>query len=581
MSLLVKQAIAELRTAIMDAAGRAVADGEFPAVPLSDFNVEVPANRDFGDYSANDAMAWARDLHCAPRKIAQALIDRMELCDTFFERCEVAGAGFLNFYLRSSFNACIIQDILEKGDSYGRSDYGRGKKINVEFVSANPTGPMHMGNARGGALGDCLAAVLDFAGYNVSREFYVNDAGNQIAKFGLSLDIRYQQLFLGEDAVQLPEDSYHGEDIIERAKEFAAVNGDKYMSASEQERRQALIDFALPKNIAAMKENMAKYRINYDTWFLESTLHNDGELEETLNIMRDKGLTYEKDGALWYKNKEVLAAKLREQGKSEEEIERLGLKDEVLIRTNGNPTYFAADIAYHRNKLQIRGFDKAIDVWGADHHGHVARMKGALDAIGCNGDDLDIILMQLVRLTRDGEVVRMSKRSGKAITLVDLLEEIPIDAVRFLFNMREPGSQMDFDLDLAVEQSSQNPVYYCQYAHARICSILRKLASEGVEPRECTIPELALLTAPEEKELIKHLSGLTDEIIASAKNYDPAKITRYAVELATLFHKFYNACRVGVEDESLMQARLSLCLCVRTVLRNVLTMFSISVPESM
>ena len=581
MSLLVKQAIAELRTAIMDAAGRAVADGEFPAVPLSDFNVEVPANRDFGDYSANAAMAWARDLHCAPRKIAQALIDRMELCDTFFERCEVAGAGFLNFYLRSSFNACIIQDILEKGDSYGRSDYGSGKKINVEFVSANPTGPMHMGNARGGALGDCLAAVLDFAGYNVSREFYVNDAGNQIAKFGLSLDIRYQQLFLGEDAVQLPEDSYHGEDIIERAKEFAAVNGDKYMSASEQERRQALIDFALPKNIAAMKENMAKYRINYDTWFLESTLHNDGELEETLNIMRDKGLTYEKDGALWYKNKEVLAAKLREQGKSEEEIERLELKDEVLIRTNGNPTYFAADIAYHRNKLQIRGFDKAIDVWGADHHGHVARMKGALDAIGCNGDDLDIILMQLVRLTRDGEVVRMSKRSGKAITLVDLLEEIPIDAVRFLFNMREPGSQMDFDLDLAVEQSSQNPVYYCQYAHARICSILRKLASEGVEPRECTIPELALLTAPEEKELIKHLSGLTDEIIASAKNYDPAKITRYAVELATLFHKFYNACRVGVEDESLMQARLSLCLCVRTVLRNVLTMFSISVPESM
>ena len=581
MSLLVKQAIAELRTAIMDAAGRAVADGEFPAVPLSDFNVEVPANRDFGDYSANAAMAWARDLHCAPRKIAQALIDRMELCDTFFERCEVAGAGFLNFYLRSSFNACIIQDILEKGDSYGRSDYGRGKKINVEFVSANPTGPMHMGNARGGALGDCLAAVLDFAGYDVSREFYVNDAGNQIAKFGLSLDIRYQQLFLGEDAVQLPEDSYHGEDIIERAKEFAAVNGDKYMSASEQERRQALIDFALPKNIAAMKENMAKYRINYDTWFLESTLHNDGELEETLNIMRDKDLTYEKDGALWYKNKEVLAAKLREQGKSEEEIERLELKDEVLIRTNGNPTYFAADIAYHRNKLQIRGFDKAIDVWGADHHGHVARMKGALDAIGCNGDDLDIILMQLVRLTRDGEVVRMSKRSGKAITLVDLLEEIPIDAVRFLFNMREPGSQMDFDLDLAVEQSSQNPVYYCQYAHARICSILRKLASEGVEPRECTIPELALLTAPEEKELIKHLSGLTDEIIASAKNYDPAKITRYAVELATLFHKFYNACRVGVEDESLMQARLSLCLCVRTVLRNVLTMFSITVPESM
>lgn len=581
MSLLVKQAITELRTAIMDAAGRAVADGEFPEIALSDFNVEVPANRSFGDYSANAAMVWARNLHCAPRKIAQALVDRMVLCDTFFDRCEVAGAGFLNFYLGSSFNACIIQDILEKGDSYGRSDYGCGKKINVEFVSANPTGPMHMGNARGGALGDCLASVLDFAGYDVSREFYVNDAGNQIAKFGLSLDIRYQQLYLGENAPELPEDSYHGEDIIERAKEFAEINGDKYINSSEEERRQALVDYALPKNIAAMKENLTKYRIEYDTWFLESTLHNDGELEETLNIMKSKGLTYEKDGALWYKNKEVLGAKLREQGKSKEEIERLELKDEVLVRTNGNPTYFAADIAYHRNKLQVRGFEKAIDIWGADHHGHVARMKGALDAIGCNGDDLDIILMQLVRLTRDGEVVRMSKRSGKAITLVDLLEEIPIDAVRFLFNMREPGSQMDFDLDLAVEQSSQNPVYYCQYAHARICSILRKLSSEGIAPRECTVPELSLLTAPEEKELIKHLSGLTDEIISSAKNYDPAKITRYAVELATLFHKFYNACRVSGEEEALMQARLNLCLCVRNVLKNILTMFSITVPESM
>ena len=575
-----KAALDTARELLTGALNAAVADGSLPEAPLPEFIVEIPADVKNGDIASNAAMAGARAFHKAPRQIAQAIVDHLNLEGSLFDRVEIAGPGFINLFLGAHWFTSVLQAAATEPE-YGRTDGGAGKRYNVEFVSANPTGPMHMGNARGGALGDCLAAVLDFAGYDVSREFYVNDAGNQIAKFGLSLDIRYQQLFLGEDAVQLPEDSYHGEDIIERAKEFAAVNGDKYMSASEQERRQALIDFALPKNIAAMKENMAKYRINYDTWFLESTLHNDGELEETLNIMRDKGLTYEKDGALWYKNKEVLAAKLREQGKSEEEIERLELKDEVLIRTNGNPTYFAADIAYHRNKLQIRGFDKAIDVWGADHHGHVARMKGALDAIGCNGDDLDIILMQLVRLTRDGEVVRMSKRSGKAITLVDLLEEIPIDAVRFLFNMREPGSQMDFDLDLAVEQSSQNPVYYCQYAHARICSILRKLASEGVEPRECTIPELALLTAPEEKELIKHLSGLTDEIIASAKNYDPAKITRYAVELATLFHKFYNACRVGVEDESLMQARLSLCLCVRTVLRNVLTMFSISVPESM
>ena len=581
MSLLVKQAIAEIRNAIIEAAGRAVADGEFPEAPLSDFIIEIPANRDNGDYSSNAAMAWARDLRSAPRKIAQTIADRLELCDTFVDRCEIAGPGFMNFYLKESYNACIIQDILEKGDDYGRSEYGAGKKINIEFVSANPTGPMHMGNARGGALGDCLAAVMDCAGYSVSREFYVNDAGNQIDKFGLSLDIRYQQLFKGEDAVELPEDSYHGADIVERAKEFAEINGDKYLDAPEAERRKALVDYALPKNIAAMKENLGKYRIEYDTWFLESTLHNNGELKETLDIMRNKGLTYEKDGALWYKNKEVLGARLANEGKTPEEIERLELKDEVLIRTNGNPTYFAADIAYHRNKLAIRGFDRAIDVWGADHHGHVARMKGALDAIGCNGDNLDIVLMQLVNLTRDGEVVRMSKRSGKAITLVDLLEEIPIDAVRFLFNMRDPGSKMDFDLDLAVEQSSQNPVYYCQYAHARICSILKKLAAEGKEPRECTVPELALLNAPEEKELIKHLASLTDEIINSAKNYDPAKITRYAVDLATLFHKFYNACRVNCEEEALMQARLSLCMCVKNVLKNILTMFRINVPESM
>ncbi len=581
MSVLVKQAINEIRNAIIEAAGRAVADGEFPEAPLSDFIIEVPANKENGDYSSNAAMAWARDLKSAPRKIAQTIVDRLELCDTFVERCEIAGPGFMNFYLKESFNACIIQDILEKGDAYGRSTYGAGKKINIEFVSANPTGPMHMGNARGGALGDCLAAVMDFAGYSVSREFYVNDAGNQIDKFGLSLDIRYQQLYKGENAVELPEDSYHGEDIIQRAKEFAEINGDKYLNAPEVERRKALVAYALPKNIAAMKENLGKYRIEYDTWFLESTLHNNGELEETLNIMKNKGLTYEKDGALWYKNKEVLGARLLKEGKTPEEIEKLELKDEVLIRTNGNPTYFAADIAYHRNKLAIRGFDRAIDVWGADHHGHVARMKGALDAIGCSGDNLDIVLMQLVNLTRDGEVVRMSKRSGKAITLVDLLDEIPIDAVRFLFNMRDPGSKMDFDLDLAVEQSSQNPVYYCQYAHARICSILKKLEAEGKKQRECTIHELALLNAPEEKQLIRHLASLTDEIINSAKNYDPAKITRYAVDLATLFHKFYNACRVNCEDEALMQARLSLCLCVKNVLANILTMFRINVPESM
>ena len=581
MSYIVNEVQNELKKIIAYASEKAAEKGTLAAVPSGTFNVEIPADRATGDFSTTAAMAWARELKNAPRKIADAIIAEVSLEGTYFERVEVAGPGFINFYLGDRYYADILKDIRAKGKDYGRSDYGKGKRINVEFVSANPTGPMHMGNARGGALGDCLAAVLDRAGYEVSREFYINDAGNQIDKFALSLDVRYQQIYKGEDAVELPEDSYHGEDIKVRAQEFADVNGDKYINADETERRKALVDFALPKNIQAMKDNLTKYRIEYDTWFHESVLHNDGELADTIELMKEKGLTYEKDGALWYKNSDVQTERLKKQGLSQESIDKLELKDDVLIRANGNPTYFAADIAYHRNKLSVRNFDTAIDVWGADHHGHVARMQGALDAIGVGGDRLNVILMQLVRLTRDGEVVRMSKRTGKAITLVDLLEDIPIDAVRFLFNMREPGSQMEFDLDLAVEQSSQNPVYYCQYAHARICSIIKKLKAEGIEPRDCTEEELETLKAPEERELIRHLAGLTNEIVNSAKLYDPAKITRYVIDLATLFHKFYNACRVQCDDEVLMQARLYLCVCVKDTIKNILEMLRITVPESM
>lgn len=581
MSYIVNEVQNELKKIIACASEKAAEKGTLAAVPSGTFNVEIPADRANGDFSTNAAMTWARELKNAPRKIADAIIAEVSLEGTYFERVEVAGLGFINFYLGDRYYADILKDIRAKGKDYGRSDYGKGKRINVEFVSANPTGPMHMGNARGGALGDCLAAVLDRAGYEVSREFYINDAGNQIDKFALSLDVRYQQIYKGEDAVELPEDSYHGEDIKVRAQEFADVYGDKYINADETERRKALVDFALPKNIQAMKDNLTKYRIEYDTWFHESVLHNDGELADTIELMKEKGLTYEKDGALWYKNIDVQTERLKKQGLSQESIDKLELKDDVLIRANGNPTYFAADIAYHRNKLSVRNFDTAIDVWGADHHGHVARMQGALDAIGVGGDRLNVILMQLVRLTRDGEVVRMSKRTGKAITLVDLLEDIPIDAVRFLFNMREPGSQMEFDLDLAVEQSSQNPVYYCQYAHARICSIIKKLKVEGIEPRDCTEEELETLKAPEERELIRHLAGLTNEIVNSAKLYDPAKITRYVIDLATLFHKFYNACRVQCDDEVLMQARLYLCVCVKDTIKNILEMLRITVPESM
>ncbi|MDD6527886.1 MAG: arginine--tRNA ligase [Oscillospiraceae bacterium] len=581
MELTVNQVQNQIKTLIETAAKAAINENKLPDAALADFKVEVPADRANGDYSTNAAMVNAKAFRLPPRKIADIFVEEMTLEGTYFDKAECAGPGFINFFLSDRFYADVLLDIKRAGDSYGRSDFGKKKKINVEFVSANPTGPMHMGNARGGALGDCLAAVLDYAGYDVHREFYINDAGNQIEKFGLSLDIRYQQLFKGEEAVPLPEDSYHGTDIIERAKEFADINGDSYLDKSEEERRKALVAFALPKNIANMKAAMNKYRIDYDTWFSELTLHQDGEIKDVIDLLTERGYTYEADGALWYKNKQIQTEMLLVEGKTQEYIDKLELKDDVLIRANGNPTYFAADIAYHRNKLEKRGFDKAIDVWGADHHGHVARMKGAMKAIGIDPDRLDILLMQFVRLMRDGEVVRMSKRTGKAITLVDLLDEVPIDAVRFMFNIREPGSLMDFDLDLAVEESSKNPVYYCQYAHARICSILEKLKNEGKTVRDCSEQELELLQEKEERELIRYLSTLPEVIVNAARNYDPAKVTHYAVELATLFHKFYNACRVNVEDESLMQARLCLCLCVRDTMKSILNMLKVDAPERM
>lgn len=564
MSKLTAQTVNSLREAILAAIGRAVAAGQLPAEPAPAFSIEVPSDRSHGDYSSNAAMVSARSFKMPPRKIADILIANLDLAGTYCTHCEAAGPGFLNFYLGDGYYAAILKDIEALGDDYGRSDFGGGKKVMVEFVSANPTGPMHMGNARGGALGDCLAAVLDAAGYAVSREFYVNDAGNQIDKFAGSLEARYLQLYKGEEAVPFPEDGYHGEDIKERAAQFAGEYGDSFVDAPEKERRKALVDFALPRNIEKMKSDLLKYRIEYDTWFCESLLHNDGELAETIDILKEKGVTYEQNGALWY------------------QATRFGAeKDEVLVRQNGNPTYFSADIAYHRNKFLKRGFDICINIWGADHHGHVARMKGALNAIGLNGDKLDIILMQLVRLMQDGEVVRMSKRTGKAIQLADLLDEVSVDAARFLFNMREANSQMEFDLDLAVKQDTQNPVYYVQYAHARICSILKALMLDGIVSRSPAAEELALLTAPEERELISHLASFTDEIVTAAEDYDPARITRYVIALATLFHKFYNSCRVKGENEGLMQARLCLCLSVRTVIRNVLRMFKISAPESM
>ena len=570
----------QVRACVEAALTRAIADGALPQADLPAFTVEEPNDRSHGDLAANVAMVAARAFRMAPRAIADAIAGRLDLSGTYFEKAEVAGAGFLNFFLSPAFYGAAVAEVLAKGDRYGESDVGGGEKVMVEYVSANPTGPMHMGNARGGALGDCLASVMQAAGYDVWREFYVNDAGNQIEKFAVSLEARYLQLFLGEDAVEFPEDAYHGDDIRDHAAAFAKLHGDRYVNAPESERRDALVQYALPLNIDKMHRDLEKYRIVYDRWFLESELHQNGEVKAVIDILTKNGLTYEKDGALWYKNVEVLTKKLLAEGKSQADIDKLELKDDVLVRQNGNPTYFAADIAYHRNKF-ARGFTTCIDVWGADHHGHVARMKGAMDAIGCNGDGLQVLLVQLVRLMRDGEVVRMSKRSGKAIQLADLLDEVPADAARFFFNMTSATNSMDFDLGLAIEQSSQNPVYYVQYAHARICSIFKKLAESGVTPRDCTAEELALLVGDEEKELIRFIASFTAEIAAAALARDPAKITRYAMELATLFHKFYNGCRVMVEDEPLMQARIALCTAARITLKNALTLLKITVPESM
>ena len=579
MSAIVNNTELQLKNAIVAALSTAISAGELPEGDIPAFVIEVPGDRTHGDLATNVAMVSAKAFRSAPRKIAECIISHLNLSNTYFEKAEIAGPGFLNFFLSPAYYGAIVSEAIENGDAFGRSAFGGGRKVMVEYVSANPTGPMHMGNARGGALGDCLASVLDAAGYEVWREFYINDAGNQIEKFGLSLDIRYQQHLLGEDAIQLPDDAYHGDDIKEHAAAFAAIHGDAYLAVETELRRKALIDFALPKNIEKMKADMAKYRIEYDRWFTESTLHNNGELKEIIDILTEKGLTYEKDGALWYKAGEY-GEKYQPKKHLNRDGEEEGIKDEVLVRANGNPTYFAADIAYHRNKF-LRGYETLIDVWGADHHGHVARMKGAMDAVGMDGNNLSVVLMQLVRLVRDGEIVRMSKRSGKAIQLSDLLDEVPVDAARFFFNQREANTQMEFDLGLAIEQSSSNPVYYVQYAHARIHSIFRKMRETGVKIAPATANQLALLIAPEERELIRHLSTLEKEVVECAKNFDPSGITRYALELATLFHKFYNSCHVSGVEKDLMMARLALCDAVRIGLHNALAMMKIDAPESM
>ena len=558
----------------------AVADGTLPQAEVKTAPVEIPKDTANGDFTTTFALAASKALRQPPRNIAQALLDHMDLAGSYFASAEIAGPGFLNFRLNDSWYAAVCEAVESEGAGYGTADHLKGQKIMVEFVSANPTGPMHMGNARGGVLGDTLASVLAACGADVTREFYVNDAGHQIDKFAHSIEARYLQIIRGEDAVPFPEDGYQGEDIKDLARAYYEKNGDKLLDVPEAERQEALAQFGLSINLPKMKTDLERYKIHYDNWFYESSLHESGYVKETVDLLAERGWTYEKDGALWLRTADILRDHFRKQGKKEADIEKLDLKDDVLRRANGFYTYFAADIAYHRNKFAVRGFDRVINVWGADHHGHVARLKGALDAIGLDGDKLDIVLMQLVKLLRDGEVVRMSKRTGKAISLSDLLDEVSVDAARWYFNAK-PDTQMEFDLGLAVREDSENPIYYVEYAHARICSLLRALAEEGVSvPRQADV-DMSLLSGEAERALLKQIAQFCEEIKLAARDYDPSHINRYLQELAACFHRFYTACRIKGEEPAVRDARLKLADDTRIVLRNGLKLIGVDAPEKM
>lgn len=555
-----KQQAAQVVAAAYQAA---VAAGTLPQGDVPAVAVEIPKDSKNGDYASSFAMQCARALHMAPRKIAEALVEQMQLEDTYFTEISIAGPGFLNFRLGQKWYADAIALVQSMGVNYGRSTAEKPEKIMVEFVSANPTGPMHMGNARGGVLGDCLAEVLAWAGNDVTREFYVNDAGNQVDKFAHSVEGRYIQELKGEDAIEFDESWYQGADIRELAHDLVEQYGDKLLTMDEQERRQLIVEYGLPTNISRMKRDLNRYKIEYDVWFLESTLHESGFVEQTVEELTAKGATYEKDGALWLRSTDFGCE-----------------KDDVLRRANGFYTYFAADIAYHRNKFAVRNFDRVINIWGADHHGHVLRLTSALDALGLNGSDrLEIVLMQLVKMMRDGEIVRMSKRTGKSLQLADLLDEIPVDSARWFFNSRAAETQMEFDLGLAVKEDNENPLYYCQYAYARICSLLHKMQEEGVAMPENA--DLTVLQETEEIALIKQISLLPEEIVQAAADRDPSRMNKYAVAMCAQFHRFYNACRIKEAEPAVRDARMILCAAARQTIFNVLTIIGVDAPEHM
>ena len=546
-----------LAQSIKDAAQKAieagtVKEGELPAVVL-----EVPPQKEFGDFATNFAMQAARSLKCNPRIVAQAVVDN--LACAYIDKTEIAGPGFINFYLKQDWVYSLLSNILAQGDSYGDLKQENPEKIQLEYVSANPTGPLHVGHGRGAAVGSALANLMKAAGYNVTREYYINDAGNQIENLAASVNARYLAL-MGVEC-EFPENGYHGADIIDTAKRIVKIYGDKFMQMEEEDRLHEFKTLALKEKLAALKEDLQAFNVDFDVWFSEKTLHDEDRIIAACDYLLERGYMYKKDGALWLKSTEY--------GDD---------KDRVVIRDNGIPTYLAADIAYHRDKFE-RGFDHVINLWGADHHGYIARMKAAVGALGYSPEQLEVLILQMVSLYRNGELVKMSKRTGQSVTLNELIEEVGTDAARFFFIMRSIDSQLDFDLTLATEKSSDNPVYYVQYAYARICSILRQIAEENIAIDEKA--PLTSLTAEVEINLIKKLGEYPELIAGAAKERAPHRVAHYVYELASLFHSFYNQCRIlGVEPE-VQQARLLLVIAVSHVLKHALDILGISAPERM
>ena len=546
----------KLSAAIEQAAKDAIADGVFPEGELPKIVLEVPPQKEFGDFATNFAMQSARVFRKNPRQIAEELAKRME--GDWLDHTQIAGPGFLNFYLKGNVLYDSFQKILEAGESFGQFPAKDAPKIQVEYVSANPTGPLHVGHGRGAAAGSALVNLLRAAGYPVESEYYINDAGNQMNNLARSVNARYLEL-LGRE-VEFPEDGYHGQDIVDTAKRIIAKEGDKYLDLEEEERLKIFQDLAYVEKLAALKEDLAAFQVTFDKWFSERTLHPEA-VKAAVKILQDNGNIYEQDGALWLKSTAY--------GDD---------KDRVVIRDNGVPTYLAADIAYHHNKYE-RGFDRLINIWGADHHGYVCRVKAAMEALGHDPKKLTVLLLQMVALYRGGELVKMSKRTGQSVTLNELMEEVGTDAARYFFLMRSLDSQLDFDLDLAKKKSNDNPVYYIQYAHARICSIFRQ--AEETKLVLGDKPELSLLTDPSEIDLIKKIEEYPEEVEKAAADYAPQRIARYSYDLAALFHSFYNKCRIMGVEPKLAEARLALVTVTAHVIRHSLGILGVSAPDHM